>query len=559
MNVLNHGTPFFCDYVPVERYEGPHEIRTVGNFTGARYRYDPLSETAVQVIERVRREWEPDLFLCWMPEIHPPPTGIEDAPITTVALVSDWNVFLPILNVNLARYDAVLCDTPGTRALKSDLVSPAHVFPLYSQITPIHRPYGQPKDIDVVFVGNLNHASHAVRARYLERLAKLSDRYRIVIATDLQGEAYGRLLSRARIVFNHSIRGEVNLRVFETLACGSVAFLEESNLEVRNWFDVERELVLYNEENFEFRIEFILEHPEEAESIAARGLAKVHAYAGERRFTELIDRAAALPGGGRPFRSLPSEERLYQDFLMYGFSQWPVYRRLESEMLPQLVKRLPKDPRVWTALGQHLANPYAAAESDEQRQRRYLKAFVQAQRLAPESAPYALNAATAFRSVGMESQEADYLNLTLLASGMKGASRIVGSLASPFYIRWHRSVAEQTASLAMLYAEARIRLATILARRGEPALAEEHLRAARELDPGNMGGQSLLAEIQWAARRMAEAVNTLRASLPDMPMDTASRDRLCEMLAVLGQTHEARVLAEETLRILRACPERPPA
>lgn len=558
MNVLNHGTPFFCDYSPVERYEGPHDIRTVGNFPGARYRYDPLSETAVQVIERIRGAWMPELLLCWMPEIHPPPAGIEESPIPTVALVSDWNVFSSILEVNLARFDAVLCDTPGTLALRSELVSPIHLFPLYSQIAPIHRPYGLRKDIDVVFAGNLNHASHPQRARYLERLAKLSDRYRIVITTEVQGEAYGRLLSRAHIVFNHSIRGEVNLRVFETMACGSVAFLEESNLEVRDWFDVERELVLYNEENFESRIARVLEDPDAAAAIAARGREKVQAYAGERRFTELVDRAAMLPSGGRPFRSLPTEERRFQDFLMYGFSQWSVYRRMETDMLPQLVKTMPGDPRVWTALGQHLASPFAIAASDEHRHRRYLKAFVHAQRLAPESAPYAFNAATAFRSLGMESQEADYLNLTALASDMEGAQTVVGSLASAFYIRWHRAVAERTATIAMVHAEARIRLAAILARRGEAPLAEEHLREARELDPANTGGQLLLAEIQWAGGRFAEAVDTLRASLPDMPMDPAPRDRLCEMLSELGRKHEARALAEETLRILRACPERPP-
>ncbi len=559
MRVLSHGTPFFCDYAPIRLYDGPHEIRSVGNYADADYRYDPISESATQVLDRIRRDWDPELLLCWMPEVHPPPLGIEQAPIPTVALVSDWNVFHAILKVNLARYDVALCDRPGTVALASDLVSPVHLFPLYSQITPIHRIYDRPKDLDVVFVGNLNHASHPLRAKYLERLAKLSDRYRIVIATDVQGEAYARLLSRARIVFNHSIRGEVNLRVFETMACGSVAFLEESNLEVRDWFDVERELVLYNSGNFESQVEYVLAHPEEAESIAARGHETVQAYAGERRFTELIDRAAALPSGGRPFRSLPAEERLYQDFLMYGFSQWNVYRKLEAGLLPQLTKALPEDPRVWTALGQHLANAYSGSVPEEQRQQRYLKAFVKAHRLAPESAPYALNAATGFRSCGLESQEADYLNLALLASDLSGAGRIVGSVGSPFYVRWHRAVAEKNASLAMLHAEARNRLAVILARRGEAALAEEHLREARALDPANRGGVLLLAEIQWADGRRAEAIETLRSSLADMPMDPAPRDRLCAMLTDIGYKQETRILAEETLRILRACPDSPPA
>ncbi|GMV95320.1 MAG: hypothetical protein AMXMBFR82_50980 [Candidatus Hydrogenedentota bacterium] len=558
MNVLTHGTPFFCSYAPVECYEGKHVIRTLGNFPEARYRYNPLTESTPEVLERIGRAWQPDILLCWMPEIHPPPRFVEESPIPTVALVSDWNVFYSILQVNLARYDVVLCDTPGTYTLESDLVSPVHLFPLYSQITPIHRPYDRPKDIDVVFVGNLNHGSHPIRARYLERLAKLSDRYRVVIATDVQGEAYGRLLSRAHIVFNHSIRGELNLRVFETMACGSLAFLEESNLEVRRWFDVDRDLVLYNTENFEVRLEHFLQHPDEARTIAERGREKVQGYAGERRFDALIDRVLELPRSGRRFRSLPATERLYQDFLMYGFSQWSVYRTMEAEMLPRLLRELPDDPRVWSSLGQHLVNPYVEAEGEEQRKSRCLKAFVQAHRLAPDSAVYALNAATVFRSWGMESQEADYLNLALLAEGMEGAPSLVGSVSSPFYIRWHRAVAEKHADAAMLRAEAHIRMAVILARRGEPVLAEEHLRKAVDLDPLNMGGHALLAEIQWAQGRRSEAVDTLQTALPDMPMDPGVRDRLCEMLVELGRKQDARVLAEETMRIFQACPEHPP-
>lgn len=189
-----------------------------------------------------------------MPVIHPPRTGIEEASIPTAALVSHWNVFHQSLEVNLARYDTVVCDLPGTRALPNGLVSPKHLLPLYSQITPIHKPYTEKKDIDVVSVGHLNHAAHSTRARYLQRLARLLDRYRIVIATERYGEDYARLLTKSRIIFNHSIRGEVNLRVLETMACGSLAVLEDSNEEVRVSFDVDREPALYNESNFEQRV-----------------------------------------------------------------------------------------------------------------------------------------------------------------------------------------------------------------------------------------------------------------------------------------------------------------
>lgn len=552
MNVLSHGTPFFCDYDCLDRYAGPHEVRTAGNFERAQYRYDPCTENAPALLTRIARDWRPDLLLCWMPEIHPPPQRIEEAQVPTVALVSDWNVFYPLLETNLARYDAVLCDKAGTRALKSGLVKPCHLFPLYSQITKFHKPYPGPKDIDVAFVGNLNHTAHSVRARYLERLGRLSGRYRIVIATQIYSEDYGRLLSRARIVFNHSIRGELNLRVFETMACGSLALLEEENLEVRDWFEPGRELVLYNHANFEECIAHYLAHPDEARAIAERGMAKVKRFAGENRLTELIDRAAALPSSGRPFRGLPPEERLYQDFIMYAFSQWDVYHAIECEMLPRLMQVLPNDPRAWTALGQHLANAYSDAGDEEQRRIRYMKAFAQAQRLAPDSAPYALNLATAARACQLVSQEADSLNMALLAQSLEGAPCLAGSTGHPFLIRWQRAVAEKTATLAMLHAEAHIRMAHLLAGRGEPSHAEEHLAQAEALDQGNTGGLSLLAELQWASGRKEEAIASLYDCMARQPMNPAPRERLCEMLAETGRKEEERLLTEDSMLIARA-------
>ena len=295
MRVLSHGVPFCCDDTPLSAYAGSHEIRYLGNCEQAYYRYDPLQETAPEIIERIARDWPPDLLLCWIPEVHPPPLGIEEVPIPTVALVSDWNVYHRVLRVNLARYDLVLCDKPGVEVLRSDLVHPEYLFPLYSQISIAHKPWPVEKDIDILFVGNLNHAAHATRAHYLERLAKLSDRYRVVITGGVVGDAYGQLLARARIVFNHSIRGELNLRVFETLACGSLAFIEEDNTEVRDWFEPGREVVLYNARNFEGQLSHYLEHPSAAAETAANGHARASEFAGENRFDRIIE-WASRPG-----------------------------------------------------------------------------------------------------------------------------------------------------------------------------------------------------------------------------------------------------------------------
>ena len=513
-----------------------------------------MGETAPEMIERIAREWAPDLLLCWLPEVYPPPLGIEDAPVRTVALISDWNVFYPILALNLSRYDLTLCDKHGVGVFRSDYVSPHYLFPLYSQVTPFHRPYGGEKDIDVVFVGNLNHAAHRTRAHYLERLAKLSDRYRIVITADVRGEAYGRLLSRSRVVFNHSIRGEVNLRVLETMACGSLAFLEENNREVRDWFDVDAELVLYNAENFEKRLVHYLEHREEAEAVTARGHARAAEFAGENRLTRLIEWAAEQACGARRFHDLPAEEREYQDLRMYGRSPSAVYRSLELRLLSKLMQEWPDDPRVLTAAGCYLLAPEADAE---QQHVRCVKSFAKACECAGDSAPYALNAATALRAFGMTDGEATYLKKALDATDLEGADLLIGHGGDAFYVQWQLAVAEKTATCAALHAEALIRLAAIHTGRGDHVSAEAELVRAGELDATAVRRLPMLAELYWATGRQVEAVDTLRRALPDLPMDVAVRQRLCDMLVALGAKSEAKALAEESLAITRACQDPP--
>ena len=71
------------------------------------------------------------------------------------------------------------------------------------------------------------------------------------VRSDIFGDDYGRFLNRARIGFNRSIRGEMNLRAFEVPACGGLLFMEEQNREIREFLTPGEEVVLYNNDNFE--------------------------------------------------------------------------------------------------------------------------------------------------------------------------------------------------------------------------------------------------------------------------------------------------------------------
>jgi len=555
MNVLCHGVPFCSIESTLPLYAGPHDVRTLGRDAGNRYTYDPRKETWNEVLARIRREWAPDMALCWTPELNPPPLGIEDSPIRTVALVSDWNIFYPTLRVNLARYDLALCDKPGVDIFASEWVAPQHVMPLYSHVSAIHRIVPCDKDVDVAFAGNLNHAAHPRRGRFLQRLAKLSDRYRIVIGKNILGEDYVRLFNRARIVFNHSIRGELNLRVFETMACGALAFLEDDNAEVGDWFKDGRDIVLYNESNFEERIAYYLEHTDEASAIAARSHARASEFAAENRLTALIDWVAAQPLRERRFKLLDQAEQDYQNVLMHGYSFWPLCQEVEERLLARAVQSLPEDPRVWTALGRHFLNPYHPARNEPQTQERFLKAFLHAFRLAPGAVAGALNLATLYRMLGHEDREAHYLQLALEAKSSDGIDMVSGNHLCPFWQRLQRAVATKSATVAMLHAEAHIRLAAIAAKLGALELAESHLLEAKALDAANNNGVRLLAEVLWARGDRDDAIAILRDALELLPFDYPLRGRLAEFLREQGRADEADRLDAETDRLRAACPQ----
>lgn len=552
MNVLCHGIPFCCDWTPLQRYRGPHDIRSIGNHPDCQYRYDFYAEIWPRIVNRIAAEWPPDLALIWVPEIHPPPQRIEDSPIPTVALVSDWNVYYPILAANLMRYDHVLCDRPGVAVFSGPRLTPHHLMPLYSQISTIHRPHEVEKDIDILFVGNLNHAAHPQRGRCLERIARLADRYHVVITTNYVGDAYAHLLSRARIVLNHSIRGELNLRVFETLACNAVPCIESGNREVRDWFTDGVDIILYDENNLEERLIQFLERPNELDAIRAAAHARTIELAGETRFDALIEWAAAQPRGERAFHALPRSERDYHELLQYGFSRWNVYYKKQDACIATLARTTPGDPRTWSAIARHLLDPRTPVADESLRPRDVLKALHQAHTLDPSSAPRALNAASVARMYQLAPQEEHYLRRTLQASNIEGGGELLGTQADPTWTRWNVALATRSATVGIIHAEARIRLASILAARGELGEALDLLGQAAQDDPESAKGARLRAEILDRTGNTAEAVRILEQAVRATPFDFDNCSRLVDMLDALHRRDEAQYWREDTALLNKA-------
>lgn len=131
-----------------------------------------------------------------------------------------------------------------------------------------HRDLGLTRDLDVVFVGSLDPSRHLDRVRLLERLSR---RFRVHCQENVWGEDMARLFSRARIVFNKSVGGDLNMRVFEAMACGAMLLTDRIDAGLDDLFEDRRHLVTYRERDLEDLVAHYLAHDDERLAVATSG------------------------------------------------------------------------------------------------------------------------------------------------------------------------------------------------------------------------------------------------------------------------------------------------
>lgn len=160
----------------------------------------------------------------------------------------------------------------------------------YAADTEVHKKFNLPKIYDIVFVGNTNPKIYSERVRLLKLIG---EKYNLKVFSGVYGEDLAMIYSQAKIVFNKSAAGEINMRVFEALSCGSLLLTDKLKPEtgLEELFQDKKHLVLYeNEKDLLEKIGYYLKHESEREEIALCGhkeiLAK-HTY--EHRADEMLE------------------------------------------------------------------------------------------------------------------------------------------------------------------------------------------------------------------------------------------------------------------------------
>jgi len=239
---------------------------------------------------RLPEGWKPDFVVLFL-AYRTIPRCLWSAPVPIIGLAADWNLLWHYYRHCLPRCDLVLTDTAGVEAFsrlgfnhvrRANLFGCERVY-LESPLPPVER------NIDVLFVGNMQPAVQRERLAWLARLGALSDRWQIVVTTGAYDESYRALLNRARIAFNRSIRGECNRRTFEATAAGALLFQEADNREIAAYFQDRKEYVAYGPDNLEELLVYYLENEDERRMIAKAGQCRAQQYG----FATLWDDALA--------------------------------------------------------------------------------------------------------------------------------------------------------------------------------------------------------------------------------------------------------------------------
>lgn len=165
----------------------------------------------------------------------------------------------------------------GARQLREQGVPSALWLPLACDEA-IHCRYDEDKRWDFCFVGNLFPGSRADLVRLLQQY----------FSNGFVGQAYfdemARIYSASRIVFNRSIKNDINMRVFEALACGSLLLTNDlaDNGQAELFRDGVHLATYRDGEELLDKLRFYLTREAIRERMAAAGRAEVlakHTYA----------------------------------------------------------------------------------------------------------------------------------------------------------------------------------------------------------------------------------------------------------------------------------------
>jgi hypothetical protein len=328
MRILELHTPYFRERW---RAEG-HDVRCWGPYPHCDLRQTAPALPLADVLGTLPAGWTPDLILfgddCRLLAV----LGLEDAPCPTAMLSID------------AHHHAAW-HAPMAAAFDAAFVAQRDYLPAYraagatrARWLPCWAPDGLPepapeKRYAVSFVGTLDPRLNAARVALVEALQPRLPLH--VAAGD-----YVPVFTRSRIVLNQTVKGDLNARVFEAMACGAMLLTERTGNGLLDLFREGEDLVTYPRGDVEAVVAAArryLAAGDERAAIAERGRTRVRAaHLESHRARELL---AGVAAARVPYAAAVRDAGAARAYAMLADYAGRLERRFGGSMYPALRQR----------------------------------------------------------------------------------------------------------------------------------------------------------------------------------------------------------------------------
>jgi len=192
-----------------------------------------------------------------------------------------------------SNFDCVFTTQRASMSAFSGQGRPVHWLPWAVDLGVIFD-HSLPRLYDIAFVGRVAPESRRKRRLILDAL---KSQFQIDVWGDrpdnvVSRQEMGRIYSQARLVVNESIQGEVNLRVFESLAAGALLLTEDVGSNLLGLFTPGEDLITFGPQDLLEKAAYFLGHEAARRAIAQRGRERVyaqhHTLARARQFLEYL-------------------------------------------------------------------------------------------------------------------------------------------------------------------------------------------------------------------------------------------------------------------------------
>ncbi|AMM40511.1 Methyltransferase type 11 domain protein [Candidatus Desulfofervidus auxilii] len=238
-----------------------------------------------KVFKQLPLGWKPDVFLYIDTGISYPLINLDAIKCIKSCYLIDTHLKLE-KHIEIAKnFDVVfIAQKADVKRFKERGIKNVFWIPLACD-PEIHGKKTNNKLYDIGFVGSLTDPKR------VELLDKLKRRFNLYYERCFL-ERMAEVFSQSKIVFNKSIKNDLNMRVFEAMASGSMLLTDEAKGSgLTEMFQDRKHLVIYRDEKELFELaDYYLRNDDEREKIAKQGMTKVldrHTYA--HRVQEMIN------------------------------------------------------------------------------------------------------------------------------------------------------------------------------------------------------------------------------------------------------------------------------